>query len=347
MIRRVALTAAPALDRLFVGGARVAPRRSPRRPGPDPREALAEAAEFYGARGRREQLFAAPPPIAPVERQVRALPGGAVVDLSWPSTYEPVHPAHRRRLLELPDNRTAHARWYRHTRPAPTILWAHGWSLGHPAIEERVFPAGAFYRMGYDVLLPTLPFHSRRRPLRRFRPLWPSMSPILTNEATAQAVHDLRALVALCLARGAPAVGMSGMSLGGYSTAMMVTAEPRLAFAIPFIPFASVAELLWDHAESTPARAAAEARGLTLDHLEDAMAVSSPLRRPPLLPPERILLVAAERDRVTPKRYAEALAAHFGDARLIVFDGGHLLQVGRSEAFRTILRFLRILDLKA
>jgi dienelactone hydrolase len=345
VIRRTALRVAPMLDRLFVQGARIAPRRPTTGPTPDPLAALAEAAEFYAEPGRVEQLFADPRPIAPSEQRVRSLPGGGVVDITWPSTYDALHPEHRRRLVNLPENRTAKARWYRHSRPAPTILWAHGWALGNPLIEERVFPARAFYRLGYDVLLPTLPFHASRKKRSRPRPLWPSTSPIVSNEATAQAVCDLRGLVRYCHSRGAPAVGMSGMSLGGFTTSMMITAEPRLAFGVPFIPFSSVAELLWDHGDGSPARLEAERRGMNLDAIERAMAAASPLARTPLLPAERILVVAATLDHVTPPRYAEKLAEHFGGARLVRFDGAHLLQVGRSQAFRAILKFLRGLDL--
>lgn len=345
MIRRAALRLAPALDRLFVGGARVAGRGPAPAVGRDTLGLLAEAAEFYSAPGRTEQLFAEPRPIAPIETRVRPLLGGAVVDIAWTSGYEAVHPEHRQRLTRLSDNGTARARWYRHSRPAPTILWAHGWGLGNPRIEERVFPARAFYRLGYDVLLPTLPFHSGRKERNRPRPLWPSPSAIISTEATAQAVSDLRALVRHCLSRGAPSVGVSGMSLGGFTTSMMVTTEPRLAFAVPFIPFSSVAELLWDHGAGTPARAAALAQGVDLAALERGMAAASPLYREPLIAPDRILVVAASLDHVTPPRYAEKLAQHFGDARLVRFEGAHLLQVGRSQAFRAILRFLRGLDL--
>lgn len=345
MIRRAALRLAPALDRLFVEGARIARSGPDTGPARDTLGLLAEAAEYYGAPGRVDQLFADPRAITPAETRVRPLHGGAVVDIRWPSGYEAVHPEHRRRLARLSENRTASARWYRHARPAPTILWAHGWALGNPLIEERVFPARAFYRLGYDVLLPTLPFHSGRKKRSRPRPLWPSPSPIISTEATAQAVSDLRALVRFCIARGAPSVGMSGMSLGGFTTSMMVTAEPRLAFAVPFIPFSSVAELLWDHGDGTPSRQAAVAQGVDLAALERGMAAASPLRREPLIGPERILVVAASLDHVTPPRYAEKLAHHFGNARLVHFEGAHLLQVGRSQAFRTILRFLRGLDL--
>jgi pimeloyl-ACP methyl ester carboxylesterase len=57
------------------------------------------------------------------------------------------------------------------------------------------------------------------------------------------------------------------------------------------------------------------------------------------VPRDRLLVVAGEADRITPFAHAERLADHFG-ARLERFVGGHLLQLGRSEAFRAVGRML-------
>lgn len=66
----------------------------------------------------------------------------------------------------------------------------------------------------------------------------------------------------------------------------------------------------------------------------------SPLHRAPLLPPERVLLMAAEHDRITPPRHAERLAAHF-HVPLLTFAGGHLLQVGRERSLQHLAVRLR------
>jgi pimeloyl-ACP methyl ester carboxylesterase len=52
-----------------------------------------------------------------------------------------------------------------------------------------------------------------------------------------------------------------------------------------------------------------------------------------------MLIVAGEADRITPMVHAQNLASHFG-CRLETMPGGHLMQFGRGERFRSIGRFL-------
>ena len=50
-------------------------------------------------------------------------------------------------------------------------------------------------------------------------------------------------------------------------------------------------------------------------------------------------MIAGRGDRITPPEQAEALAAHWG-VESLWFDGGHLAQVGRGDALRTVRRQL-------
>jgi predicted alpha/beta hydrolase family esterase len=57
------------------------------------------------------------------------------------------------------------------------------------------------------------------------------------------------------------------------------------------------------------------------------------------VPADRRFVIAGRGDRITPPEQAEALAAHWG-AEILWFEGGHLAQIGRSEAMRTVRRSL-------
>ena len=65
----------------------------------------------------------------------------------------------------------------------------------------------------------------------------------------------------------------------------------------------------------------------------------SPFARESLLPGERMRVVAGEADQVTGLEHAQRLAAHFS-APLSVFHGGHLLQAGREEALEPVWQLL-------
>ena len=185
------------------------------------------------------------------------------------------------------------------------------------------------------MLLFVLPFHGPRGSGRR--PLFPGSDPRITVEGFRQAIFDLDSLVGFLRASGAPHVGAMGMSLGGYTTALAATTLPDLDFAAPFVPLASLADFARDDDRLVGTD---EDRDEQHRLLENAYAVVSPLARSARTPRERILVLGSLRDGITPIIHAERLSAHFG-AKLVRMPGGHLVQVGRSDAFRELLRMLR------
>ncbi len=285
-------------------------------------------------------FFPVPEPVTPRLERVRALRGGEVVDAYWPSAFA-VHCADvAERYLGYAENRVAAARLFLHRgRPRPAVLLLHGYRAGQWAVEERVWPIEWLFDKGLDVVLPVLPFHAVRAP--RGGPVFPGSDPRITNEGFRQSVFDLRALAGHLLARGAPGFGAMGMSLGGYSTSLLATVEDRLSFAVPMIPLASIAHLARSLGRFTGDAGEQRAQ---FEGLEAAHRAVSPLARPSRVDPGRVLVLAAEGDRITPIDHARWLADHFG-APLHVFPGGHILQFGRADAFRAVGRMLGRLGL--
>jgi predicted alpha/beta hydrolase family esterase len=286
-------------------------------------------------------FFAPPRPIEPSARPVRAIAGGAVVDWSWPSAFEPHSGDIAARYSSQEENRSAAARLFLHEgRPRPAVLLLHGYRGGQWALEERVWPIQWLFDKGLDVALPVFPFHAVRG-RRRGPPLAPGSDPRMTNEGFRQAVLDLRTLTHHLLARGAPSVGVMGMSLGGYTASLLATVEDRLHFAVPMIPLVSIADVARDLGRLV---GTADEQRLQFEGLEAVHRVVSPLSRPARIDRDRILVLGAAGDRITPIDHARRLADHFG-APLEVFSGGHILQFGRADAFRAVGRLLGRLGL--
>ena len=333
--------AAGAFDRAMLDAVRVVNRtksRAERLPHDERMRALAAIRDSYAKPEiwtSPDAFFEPPEPIDPPLRRVRTMGDVEVFDASWPSKFEPYLPELRNKYLGFEDNRTSHARLFLGRSPRPAIVLVHGYLAGQWAVEERAWPI-RWLGERYDLALAVLPFHALRGArARRAPPPFPGADPRMTNEGFRQAMFDLRALVRFLRARGAPSVGVMGMSLGGYSTALLATVERDLAFAVPIIPLASLADFALEQGRLGSGE---EAR-LQHDALEEANRIVSPLARPSLVPSDRVLVVAAESDRITPIAHAERLAAHFG-AEVVRFDGGHLLQFGRGDAFRAIGRWL-------
>ncbi len=263
---------------------------------------------------------------------------GTIVDLRWHSALVPLSddPEVRRRLEERADvNHTAIVRMFAHLdRPRPALVLLHGYMGGIFAVEELAFPVRWLYERGLDVVLAVMPHHGPRG-IRGRRPLLPSSDPRITIESFRHAIVDLRTLTSVLRARGAPAVGAMGMSLGGYATALLSTVEP-LDFAIPLIPLASIADFARDGDRLI---GTATQRREQYDALDRAYCVVSPLSRPSLVDPTHTLVIAGDGDRITPRGHAEKLAAHLR-APLHLFHGGHLIQLGRDEGFREVARML-------
>lgn len=343
-LRRAVLGVGEVLDRAFVEAAMRHGPASRRPPEDHLLERVDEAAVFYAEADRDGRLFPKPRPPLVRERVIRKLPAGRVLELTWRSGWHPLHPDLEPYFAQARHNGTCHVRWHAHDAPAPAIILIHGWGMGQFAMEELAGRALWLYREGLDVLLATLPFHATRAEAHLAMPAFPSPDPFRTNETLAQAVLDLRELIALLRQRGTPEVGVSGMSLGGFTTALLATVEPGLAFAVPWIPLASIPELIWRIGQGTPSLDRARAAGLSKARFAAAFAPTTPLARTPRLSGRRMLIVAGRRDRVIPLDHARWLRDHFEGARLVTFAGSHLLQLGRAVAFVRLRDFLRSLS---
>jgi pimeloyl-ACP methyl ester carboxylesterase len=349
-------TAAGAFDRAVVAAVRLRGARGRSRAellSHDERmsalEWIRDAYQAPDVGGDPNAFFPPPSPVEPELRPLRPISGGGTVwDARWQSRFEPYLGDIRTKYLAHERNRTARARLYfageREGAPRrPAIVLVHGYLAGQWAVEERMWPIRWLHRRGLDVALPILPFHAvRARTDRVGPPPFPGPDPRYTIEGFRQALHDIRAVIAFLRARGAPEVGVMGMSLGGYTTALLATVERDLACAVPIIPLASIADFAREQGRlGGPQQAAHQHRAL-----EEAYDVVSPFRRPSLVPHDRVLIVASEGDGITPIGHAERLSAHFG-SRLVRMPGGHLLQFGRAQAFREIGGMLRGIGLMA
>jgi len=308
---------------------------------PKPVAGLAEATAFYAAALAAGRLFPEPPPIAECsEKRVRRLPGGTVVDAAWPSPYVPLHQEAARFFAQHPNNARTRARWYRHDAPAATLVCLNGWGGGHFRFEAFMYRPRWFYDRGLDVILFPLPFHGPRG-AGLSMPRFPSPNGFRTNEGLAQAILELRGLVRRLRARGAPAVGLSGMSLGGFVSALYATVEDDVDFVVPVMPVASLAEMMWRGGSCGDAQRRAVERGITQETLRQAFSATAPLLREPKVPAERFLVVAAEHDRVVPADHARRLSAHFDCPELATFPGSHLVHVGKEHLLRSLLGMSR------
>jgi pimeloyl-ACP methyl ester carboxylesterase len=137
-------------------------------------------------------------------------------------------------------------------------------------------------------------------------------------------------------------VGLLGVSLGGYVSALLAALRGDLAFVIPIVPAVCLADL--------PLRLYARSGGrgdapFTFDELERAYRVHSPLTYPLRLPRERVLVIGGRGDAVTPVWQARRLWRHWDEPAATWFSGGHVVAFRRFQVVDAIERHFASLDL--
>lgn len=289
----------------------------------------------------------APPPARRelIPRAHRRLRGGLAGHFTFASPYTPHHPAYAAEYARYDRLGTVHVHAWEHAAPAPaSIVLVHGWAVGARRLHELEFSISQLYAgLGLDVYFYVHPFHGERTPsAARFAgALHPSTDLVRTNEAFIQTCQELRALLTMIEERRGNPIGMMGSSLGGYTSALIASVDPRLAFVVPIMAPASFAALLWEHGDADPLRAQAEAAGMTRERFHHAWALHSPLTYQPKVAWDRRLIVGAAADALVTPRHVDALWDHWQRPRRFTFFGGHVLQVGRRAYIRELAEFLR------
>jgi pimeloyl-ACP methyl ester carboxylesterase len=270
---------------------------------------------------------------------------GHVHNGSFASTFEPANPAMRERWHGLKRNNIVRFQHWRHDGgPRPTLCVIHGF-MGSPYLVNGLFfSLPWFYRCGYDVLLYTLPFHGRRAenlsPFSGYGFFANGMSGFA--EAMGQAVHDFRTILNWLRHNGVDRIALTGLSLGGYTSALVASADDRLEAVIPNVPLVTPQSAFDDW---WPANKVVQLTrvvgGMSREEAYSSFAYHSPLNYRPLVPKDRRLIITGLGDRLAPPEHAVALWEHWDRCALHWFPGNHILHVSQPEYLRRTNRFLR------
>lgn len=270
---------------------------------------------------------------------------GRVHNIRFESSFEAINPAMRDRWRALQNNNVVRAQhWLHDDGPHPTLCLIHGF-MGSPYLFNGLWMSLPwFYRSGYDVLLYTLPFHGRRAEKHSPFSGYGYFANGLTGfaEAMAQAVHDFRSIVDYLQFTGVQKIALTGISLGGYTTALIAGVEERIDAVIPNVPVVSIEAELEEWFPASKLFTLGRKLGrISLDDFVAASAYHSPLNYRPLVPRDRRLIITGLGDRLAPPEQAEMLWQHWDRCALHWFPGNHILHVSQPEYLRRMTRFLR------
>ena len=268
--------------------------------------------------------------------------------LSFKSPFQPLNPAMHTSYSGFTRNATAWAEHWRHDDgPRPTLCVVHGFFADPYWINSRFLALPWFYAQGYDVLLYTLPFHGRRAgrlsPFSGHGYFGHGISHL--NETVAHAVHDFRAFVDYLEGEGNEKIGVTGISLGGYTTSLLAAVEDRLDFAIPNVPVVSLIDLMLEWLPVGPAvKAVMRMTGLSVQELRHVTALHCPLTYAPKIPKDRLMIISGAGDRLAPPKHSRLLWDHWDRCALHWFPGNHIVHLDKGKYLKDMVRFMQNTD---
>jgi hypothetical protein len=135
-------------------------------------------------------------------------------------------------------------------------------------------------------------------------------------------------------------VGVFGLSLGGYNTALVSSVAPGLACAIAGIPATDFARLVWRHGPPLQVRSL-EHKGVARDAVDEVLRVVSPLAHEPKVPFEGRAIFGAIADRLVPADQVRDLWIHWRRPKMLWYQGSHLSLPFEAEVRRFVESQLR------
>ncbi|MFQ5415518.1 MAG: alpha/beta hydrolase family protein [Myxococcota bacterium] len=338
-------TTAAALDEVFFATEiAMAPLISPRER-KRVRGELTATIDYYDARGWFDDPsgYHAQPPAAEVSRFDEVRSGWLPYrHMRFESGYDP-HEGQpgRERWLDHEANRTAHAWLLKHPGPPrPWLVCVPGYRMGRPTVDFTGFRAGWLHKqLGLNVAIPVMPLHGPRRVGRRGGDGFFSGDFIDTVHAQTQAIWDIRRLIGWLRSHGAPSVGAYGISLGGYTAALLASVEDDLDCVVIGIPATDFSRLLQSHIPNFLLDATRQF-GISFSDIESALSVVSPFSFAPRVPHERRFLYAGVVDQLASPDHARDLWRHWGEPRVAWYQGGHISFLWQPEVREILLEAL-------
>jgi dienelactone hydrolase len=272
-----------------------------------------------------------PPARSPRVRRRRRwrLPGLVSEDLVFESPHEPLDLRFARRYRE--EYAESHTVYARRVRPAgarrrPRLLYLHGYMQPETVVEELGILGTLATRLEMEVIQLQPPYHGRRRPrASRFDGEYYWTADVVRSfEALRQTLLDARTLLSWLLEQDDRPVGVAGVSLGGTLTCALTCLEERFAFSVPAIGHMDLGRLVADAPVLGRMRRELRQRGWSPADFGAFVARTGWDELLPKLPPERILLLAADTDRFFAPEAVTAMWRRWGEPRIEWYPASHM-----------------------
>jgi len=237
-----------------------------------------------------------------------------ISEVTFPSPVETPHSA----------NNTVHCEYF---RPAddgryPAVVMLH--ILGGDFDLSRLF-CRQLATNGVAALFVKMPYYGPRRdPQSTARMV--SIDPRETVRGMTQAVLDIRRAAGWLAAQDEVdprRLGVAGISLGGITSALAASAEPRFSRVALMLAGGDVAQISWESRQMSRLREFWIASGGTRESLAEILREVDPVTYAGNVRGRRVLMLNASHDEVIPRAATESLWRALGEPEIVWMDAGH------------------------
>jgi hypothetical protein len=206
---------------------------------------------------------------------------------------------------------------------SPAMFMLHG----HMSVSDVGYRMWArkLNKLGWTAIFFHLPYHYGRRPKGVLSGEMALTSHLIrTSEGLRQAVVELRAVSRLLKQRGCPHLGLWATSYGGWVAGLLMALEDCFSTAWLLEPIVDVDWAVWESPATIVLRRQLRQRGITREQVGQLMAKLCPGFNTPLLPTERILLLAGIFDRIATPETIRGLHTKWKGSHYAEFRQGHV-----------------------
>lgn len=219
-------------------------------------------------------------------------------------------------------------------RHRPSVILLHGWNAELQYEYQLPYWSRLLARQNVNGFRFDLPYHASRRPgaaepIRNFF----SGNLLHVARATHQAMADIRALALWLRAQGSPAVGLWGVSLGGWLGGMATAHQTEIDFAALLTPIVRMDRAL------SELEFCAAIRGQLRDLDRQFEALNLTLHRP-ACGPGNVLIVASDYDLFVPLDTINALETSWNQPEVWRLRHGHISILFSKRVMRRIANWL-------
>lgn len=236
-------------------------------------------------------------------------------------------------VTDVPENNTVHAEYFEPNGPGPrrpAVVVLHILGADFPLSR---YMAARLADRGVAALFVKLPFYGERRPAAGAPDARKFLSADIERTVVAmrQGICDVRRAAAWLASRPDvdPArLGVSGISLGGIISSIVVAVDPSIREGAFLLAGGDLSTILWRMPEGKAFRRRWLESGRTLADLKGLTDPFDPLAFASGLKGKRIFMLAGKVDEVIPPECARALWDAAGRPPIVWYDCGHYSAVG-------------------